>query len=87
MQPGGLKYADQDFNHVRNASSSTGQMPSINAGAGMKLDQAANCSLFAVPSLSLCQALLMTGNLCVQTYGMEQVIATSSVKPPMLPAA
>ncbi len=30
MQPGVQKYADQDFNHVRNASSSTGQMLSIN---------------------------------------------------------
>jgi hypothetical protein len=33
MQPGVLKYADQNFNHVRNASSSSGQMPSINTGS------------------------------------------------------
>jgi hypothetical protein len=45
--------APGDFNHVRNASSSTGQMPAINAGVGMKLNQAANHLLFAVPLPSL----------------------------------
>jgi hypothetical protein len=52
--------APGDFNHVRNASSSTGQMPAINAGVGMKLNQAAaDHLLFAVPSPSLYQVYPM----------------------------
>ena len=47
------------FNHVRNASSSTGRMPAINAGVGMKLNQATDHSLFTVPSLTLYQAYPM----------------------------